>query len=195
MKIKTSLIIIAGCFVIFLFIMLPIFLSVNNEKEEYLSKYQGSSFSLKDVNNEIITEDSFNGPLTAVFFGFTNCPDVCPMTLNNLDLVINNLENKKKSKFKVFFVSIDPERDSTQIINDYLNTFENKIYGITGDPKKVFLFSKSWGIISEKIFTEEGEYLINHSSSIILLRNGKFLSRISHHANYEKIFSTINKYL
>jgi|TARA_Y100000994_G_C15648515_1_gene424355 protein SCO1/2 len=195
MKIKTSLIIIAGCFVIFLFIMLPIFLSVNNEKEEYLSKYQGSSFSLKDVNNEIITEESFNGPLTAVFFGFTNCPDVCPMTLNNLDLVINNLENKKKNKFKVFFVSIDPERDNTQIINDYLNTFENKIYGITGDPKKVFLFSKSWGIISEKIFTEEGEYLINHSSSIILLRNGKFLSRISHHANYEKIFSTINKYL
>ena len=195
MKIKTSLIIIAGCFVIFLFIMLPIFLSVNNEKEEYLSKYQGSSFSLKDVNNEIITEESFNGPLTAIFFGFTNCPDVCPMTLNNLDLVINNLENKKKNKFKVFFVSIEPERDSTQIINDYLNTFENKIYGITGDPKKVFLFSKSWGIISEKIFTEEGEYLINHSSSIILLRNGKFLSRISHHANYEKIFSTINKYL
>ncbi len=195
MKIKTSLIIIAGCFVIFLFIMLPIFLSVNNEKEEYLSKYQGSSFSLKDVNNEIITEESFNGPLTAVFFGFTNCPDVCPMTLNNLDLVINNLDNKKKNKFKVFFVSIDPERDNTQIINDYLNTFENKIYGITGDPKKVFLFSKSWGIISEKIFTEEGEYLINHSSSIILLRNGKFLSRISHHANYEKIFSTINKYL
>ena len=171
MKIKTSLIIIAGCFVIFLFIMLPIFLSVNNEKEEYLSKYQGSSFSLKDVNNEIITEESFIGPLTAVFFGFTNCPDVCPMTLNNLDLVINNLENKKKNKFKVFFVSIDPERDNTQIINDYLNTFENKIYGITGDPKKVFLFSKSWGIISEKIFTEEGEYLINHSSSIILLRN------------------------
>ena len=195
MKIKTSLIIIAGCFVIFLFIMLPIFLSVNNEKEEYLSKYQGSSFSLKDVNNEIITEESFNGPLTAIFFGFTNCPDVCPMTLNNLDLVINNLDNKKKNKFKVFFVSIDPERDNTQIINDYLNTFENKIYGITGDPKKVFLFSKSWGIISEKIFTEEGEYLINHSSSIILLRNGKFLSRISHHANYEKIFSTINKYL
>ena len=195
MKIKTSLIIIAGCFVIFLFIMLPIFLSVNNEKEEYLSKYQGSSFSLKDVNNEIITEESFNGHLTAVFFGFTNCPDVCPMTLNNLDLVINNLENKKKNKFKVFFVSIDPERDSTQIINDYLNTFENKIYGITGDPKKVFLMSQSWGILSQKIFTGDGDYLLNHSSSIILLKNGKFVSRISHHAAYEDIFKNINKYL
>ena len=102
MKIKTSLIIIAGCFVIFLFIMLPIFLSVNNEKEEYLNKYKGASFSLKEVNNEIITEESFNGHLTAGFFGFTNCQDVCTMRLTSLDLVINNLENEKKNKCKVF---------------------------------------------------------------------------------------------
>ena len=195
MKLKTSIIIIAGCLAIFLFIMLPIFLSVQDEKEEYLSKFRGSSFSLKDVNNEIITEESFNGPLTAIFFGFTNCPDVCPMTLNNLDLVINNLTNNKKEKLRVFFISIDPERDSPEIINDYLSSFENKFYGITGDSKKIFLLSKSWGVVSEKIFTDEGDYLINHSSSIILLKNGKYLNRISHHANYEKIFKTINKYL
>jgi len=195
MKLKTSITIIAGCLVIFLFILLPIFLSIEKKENEYVSKFQGSSFSLKDVNNEIITESSFEGPLTAIFFGFTNCPDVCPMTLNNLDLVIKNLEQKKKEKFKVFFVSIDPERDSTEIIKDYLNSFENKIYGITGDPKKVFLMSKSWGVLSEKIFTEDGNYLINHSSSIILLKNGKYLNRISHHVSYEEIFKTINKYL
>jgi len=195
MKLKTSITIIAGCLAIFLFILLPIFLSIEKKENEYVSKFQGSSFSLKDVNNEIITESSFKGPLTAIFFGFTNCPDVCPMTLNNLDLVIKNLEQKKKEKFKVFFVSIDPERDSTEIIKDYLNSFENKIYGITGDPKKVFLMSKSWGVLSEKIFTEDDNYLINHSSSIILLKNGKYLNRISHHASYEDIFKTINKYL
>ena len=195
MKLKTSITIIAGCLVIFLFILLPIFLSIEKKEDKYVSKFQGSSFSLKDVNNKIITESSFEGPLTAIFFGFTNCPDVCPMTLNNLDLVIKNLEQKKKEKFKVFFVSIDPERDSTEIIKDYLNSFENKIYGITGDPKKVFLMSKSWGVLSEKIFTEDGNYLINHSSSIILLKNGKYLNRISHHASYEDIFKTINKYL
>ena len=195
MKLKTSITIIAGCLAIFLFILLPIFLSIEKKEDEYVSKFQGSSFSLKDVNNEIITESSFEGPLTAIFFGFTNCPDVCPMTLNNLDLVIKNLEQKKKEKFKVFFVSIDPERDSTEIIKDYLNSFENKIYGITGDPKKVFLMSKSWGVLSEKIFTEDGNYLINHSSSIILLKNGKYLNRISHHVSYEEIFKTINKYL
>jgi protein SCO1/2 len=175
--------------------MLPIFLSVENKKDEYVASFKGSSFSLKDVNNNIITEKSFEGPLTAIFFGFTNCPDVCPMTLNNLNLVINNLDKKKKEKFKVFFVSIDPERDTPAIIKDYLSSFENKIYGITGDPKKIFVLSKSWGILSEKIFSEDGNYLINHSSSVILLENGKYLDRISHHANYKDMFKAINKYL
>ena len=195
MNLKTSITIIIGCLVIFLFVMLPIFISIEKKEDEYVKKFQGSSFSLNDVNNDIITESSFEGPLTAVFFGFTNCPDVCPMTLNNLDLAIKNLDQEKKDKFKVFFVSIDPERDSPQVIKDYLNSFENKIYGITGDPKKVFLMSKSWGVLSEKIFTEDGNYLINHSSSIILLKDGKYLSRISHHAKYEDIFKNINKYL
>ena len=195
MNLKTSITIIIGCLVIFLFVMLPIFLSIEKKEDEYVKKFQGSSFSLNDVNNDTITETSFEGPLTAIFFGFTNCPDVCPMTLNNLDLAIKNLDQEKKNKFKVFFVSIDPERDSPEIIKDYLNSFENKIYGITGDPKKVFLMSKSWGVLSEKIFTEDGNYLINHSSSIILLKDGKYLSRISHHADYEDIFTNINKYL
>ena len=175
--------------------MLPIFLSIENKKDEYVASFKGSSFSLKDVNNNIITEKSFEGPLTAIFFGFTNCPDVCPMTLNNLNLVINNLDKKKKEKFKIFFVSIDPERDTPKVIKDYLNSFENKIYGITGDPKKIFVLSKSWGVLSEKIFTEDGNYLINHSSSVILLKNGKYLDRISHHANYKDMFKVINKYL
>ena len=195
MNLKTSITIIIGCLVIFLFVMLPIFLSIEKKENDYVKKFQGSSFSLNDVNNDIITEASFEGPLTAIFFGFTNCPDVCPMTLNNLDLAIRNLDQKKKNKFKVFFVSIDPERDSPEVIKDYLNSFENKIYGITGDPKKIFVLSKSWGVLSEKIFTEDGNYLINHSSSVLLLKNGKYLDRINHHANYNDMYKVISKYL
>ncbi len=195
MKLKTSITVITGCLVIFLFLMLPVFLSMEKTKDDIESKFKGSEFSLIDVNNEVITESSFEGPLTAIFFGFTNCPDICPMTLNNLDLVINNLDEKKKSKLKIFFVSIDPERDTPEIIKEYLNSFENKMYGITGDPKKIFLMSQSWGVMSEKIFTGDGEYLINHSSSIILLKDGKYINRISHHAAYDDIYKNINKYL
>ena len=195
MKLKTSITVITGCLLIFLFLMFPVFLSMEKNKSDIESKFKGSEFSLIDVNNEIITESSFEGPLTAIFFGFTNCPDICPMTLNNLDLVMNKLEEKKKNKIKIFFVSIDPERDSPEIIKEYLNSFDNKMYGITGDPKKIFLMSQSWGVMSEKIFTGEGEYLINHSSSIILLKDGKYINRISHHAAYDDIFKNINKYL
>ena len=195
MKLKTSITILGGCLLIFLFIMLPIVLSIQEKKEDIVASYAGSSFTLMDVNNEPITEKSFQGPLTAIFFGFTNCPDICPMTLANLDQVIDKLDNNENQKLKVFFVSIDPERDSPQIIKDYLNSFRNKIYGITGDPQKVFLLSRSWGVLSEKIFNEDGDYLINHSSSILLLNNGKYIDRISHHENINNIFKIIKNYL
>ncbi len=195
MKIKTSLVVTIGCLAIFLFLMLPVFVSMEKKQKEVIKAFKGSSFSLKDVNNNTITEKSFEGPLTAVFFGFTNCPDVCPLTLNNLDLVLNSLDEEKKNKFKVFFVSIDPQRDSVDVIKDYLNSFDNQIFGITGDPEKVFLLSQSWGVLSEKVFSEDGNYLIDHSSSVLLLRNGKYLDRISHHAKYEDMLKKIDKLL
>ncbi|MDA8846382.1 SCO family protein [Candidatus Pelagibacter sp.] len=175
--------------------MLPIVLSIQEKKEDIVASYTGSAFTLIDVNNEPITEKSFQGPLTAIFFGFTNCPDICPMTLSNLDQVIEKLDDDEKKNLKVFFVSIDPERDNPQIIKDYLHSFKSKIYGITGDPQKVFLLSKSWGVLSEKIFNEDGSYLINHSSSILLLDKGKYIDRISHHENLEDIFKIIKSYL
>ena len=67
MKIKTSISILIGCLVIFLFIMLPIILSVQDKKDEYVASITGSSFSLKDVNNNVITEKSFEGQATALF--------------------------------------------------------------------------------------------------------------------------------
>ena len=195
MKLKTSITILGGCLLIFVFIMLPIVLSVKEKKEDIVASYAGSPFSLTDVNNKPITEKSFEGPLTAVFFGFTNCPDICPMTLTNLDQVIEKLNDKENKKFKVYFVSIDPERDNPEIIKDYLDSFKNKIYGITGEPQKVFLLSKSWGVLSEKIFNEDGTYLINHSSSILLLNKGKYIDRISHHETMDNIFKKVKNYL
>ena len=195
MKLKTSITILGGCLLIFLFIMLPIVLSIQEKKDKFISSYSGSSFDLKDVNNEPITEKSFKGPLTAIFFGFTNCPDICPLTLSNLDQVLEKLNDDESKKFAVYFISIDPEKDSPKIIKNYLDSFKNKIYGITGDPQKIFSLSKSWGVLSEKIFTEDGGYLINHSSSVLLLKKGKYIDRISHHENLDNIFKVIKGYL
>tara|TARA_Y100001970_G_C14209221_1_gene845921 strand:- start:587 stop:1195 length:609 start_codon:yes stop_codon:yes gene_type:complete len=194
MKVKTSLIVIAGCLGIFLFVMLPIFLSVQGKKDDYVASFQGSKFSLRDMNNNIITEKSFEDQLTAIFFGFTNCPDVCPMTLNKMDIVLEKLKRENKS-VKLFFVSVDPERDTPEVIKNYLNSFENKFVGITGEKEKIFLLYKSWGIMSQKVFTEDGEYNIDHSSPVILLKDGKYVARISPRDDIKRSIKIIEKYL
>jgi len=194
MKLKTSITILAGCLVIFLFIMLPIILSIQDKKDEYVASVTGSSFSLKDVNNNTITEKSFEGPATALFFGFTNCPDVCPMTLNKLTLILDELKKEKKT-LRVFFISIDPERDTPNVMKSYLSSFENTIVGITGKSEKIFILSKSWGIKSQKIFSEDGNYTVDHSSPVLLLKNGKYADRITHHDNIEESLKIIKRIL
>ena len=194
MKLKTSIAIITGCLFIFLFIMLPIFLSVKNKDDNYVASFKGSTFSLKDVNNNPINEKSFDDSLTALFFGFTHCPDICPMTLNKLDIIMDILEKDNK-KLKVVFISIDPERDTPEVMKDYINSFNNKFIGITGEPEKIFLLSQSWGIISQKIFSENGQYTVDHSSPILLLKNGKFVARLTHKDDIKQSLKIINKYL
>ncbi len=194
MKLKTSISIIGGCLVIFLFIMLPIFLSMQDKKDESIASFKGSDFSLKDMNNNTITQESFDGPLTAIFFGFTNCPDVCPMTLNKMDIVLDKLKNKKRN-IKFFFISVDPERDTPKVVKNYLSNFDNNFVGITGEPEKIFLLYQSWGVMSKKIFLENGEYNIEHSSPVIILKDGKYVTMISHRDDIKNSVKILKKYL
>jgi len=194
MKLKTSISIIGGCLVIFLFIMLPVFLSMQDKKDQSIASFKGSDFVLKDMNNNTITQKSFDGPLTAIFFGFTNCPDVCPMTLNKMDIVLDKLKNKKKN-VKFFFISVDPKRDTPEVVKNYLSNFDNNFVGITGDPEKIFLLYQSWGVLSKKIFLEDGKYNIDHSSPVILLKDGKYISMISHRDDIKSSVKILKKYL
>ena len=194
MKLKTSITILGGCLIIFVFIMLPIVLSVQGKKEDNVASYTGSSFTLTDVNNNPITEKSFQGPATALFFGFTHCPDICPMTLNKLNIISEQLKKENKS-LKVFFISIDPERDTPEVMRDYLSSFGDQFIGITGEPEKIFKLSQSWSIVSQKIFSENGEYTVNHSSPVILLKDGKYVATIKQQDDIKKSLKKIKKYL
>ena len=96
---------------------------------------------------------------------------------------------------KLFFISVDPERDTPEVIKNYLSSYENNFIGITGEKEKLFLLYKSWGIMSQKVFTENGEYNIDHSSPVILLKDGKYVARISHRDDIKKSLKIIKKYL
>ena len=94
--------------------------------------------------------------------------------------------------FKEFVVALGYK---AEVIKDYLSNFENKFIGITGEPEKIFLLYKSWGIMSKKIFLENGEYNIDHSSPVIILKDGKYVAMISHRDDIKQSIKILKKYL
>lgn len=140
----------------------------------------GAPFALTDQKGEPITEAAFRGQPTALFFGFTHCPEVCPTTLFELAGWLNALGDEGKN-IRAYFVSVDPERDTPQILNTYISNFSDRIIGITGEPAKVFDMAKSFGIYWKKVPTEDGDYTLDHTASILLLNSqGDFFGTIAY---------------
>ena len=98
------------------------------------------------------------------------------------------------SNISWFLIAIAPF-DPLVITRFLLSSFENDFIGITGEPEKIYLLSQSWGILSQKIFLENGEYNIDHSSPVILLKNGKYVERISHRDDIKKTLKIFKKFL
>jgi protein SCO1/2 len=132
-----------------------------------------NAFSLKDHNGRTYNPIKMMGYWTFVFFGYTNCPDVCPMALVDLNELYSDLESGYElGNTKVAFVSVDPERDDPDYLGEYVTYFNENFIGLTGDAGQVAGFSDQFGAVYKKVF-EEGEpvedYLVDHTASIMLV--------------------------
>ena len=111
----------------------------------YQSRYggepYGAPFTLVDQNGAEITEAAFRGHPTALFFGFTNCPEICPTTLVEIDGWLKQMGDDGKD-IRAYFVSVDPERDTPEVMKDYVTAVSPRIVGITGEPDKVAAMAK-----------------------------------------------------
>jgi len=167
-----------------------------NVQTEYSSTTKlGIPFELIDSNGNKVTEKAFIGSPTALFFGFAHCPDVCPLTLHRISLLMEKLGNKQ-NKLNVYFITLDPERDTWKFLNEYLITFNDRIVGITGESKKIKALAKSWGIHSKKVSSEGENYLIDHTGLVILLdKNGNFLNTIDYKDDFELSLKAIKSIL
>lgn len=140
----------------------------------------GTPFNLIDQNGAPITEAAFKGHPTALFFGFTHCPEVCPTTLFEMAGLLNTLGEEGKD-LRVFFISVDPERDTPEVMKGYTAAFTDRITGITGNPEEVEKLVKSWRIYAKKVPTEDGDYTMDHTASIMLLdRDARLKSTIDY---------------
>ena len=155
----------------------------------------GIPFELIDSTGNKITEKALIGSPTALFFGFAHCPDVCPLTLHRISLLMEKLGNQQ-NKLNVYFITLDPERDTWKFLNEYLTTFNHRIVGITGESNKIKALAKSWGIHSKKVSSEGENYLIDHTGLIILLdKNGNFLNTIDYKDDFESSLKLIKSIL
>ncbi len=120
-----------------------------------------------------------------MFFGFTHCPEVCPTTLNKLENIISDVNTNNK-KIKIIFVTLDPERDTVQNLNDYLQQFDELVIGLTGKIDEIRKFAKKWNIYWEKIYYDNNDYNINHTASVFMINEkGNFIGTIAWGENME----------
>lgn len=127
----------------------------------------GTPFALVDQNGAPITEAVLTGQPSAVFFGFTHCPEVCPTTLYELAGHQKRLKEEGKS-LRVVFVTVDPERDTPEILKDYVAAVGPDITAITGAPDKISAMLKGWGVYAAKV-GDGSDYSMDHTATTFLL--------------------------
>lgn len=140
----------------------------------------GAPFQLVDDKGQPITEQAFRGQPSAVFFGFTHCPEVCPTTLAEMDDWLKTLGNDGKH-IRAYFVTVDPARDTPEVMNSYVSNVSNRIVGITGEPAKVEQMVRDFKVYFKKVPTTGSDYTMDHTASVMLLKsNGDFFGTIAY---------------
>ena len=127
----------------------------------------GGPFVLTDQHGKRFDSRSLVGAPYAMFFGFTHCPDVCPNTLARLARLRTQL-GKGDEAFRILFVTVDPERDTTAELADYAKLFNTPVTALTGSPEEIAAVARSFGIYSAKAPGEGNGYSVDHSSQVLL---------------------------
>ena len=118
---------------------------IGTERSLTASVEVGTRFNLVDHNGKPITEVAWKGQPTALFFGLTHCPDVCPTTLYEMSGWFDEL-GPEGAELKAFFISVDPLRDTPELIKVYVENMSDRITGITGDSAEIARVAKAWHI-------------------------------------------------
>lgn len=141
----------------------------------------GGPFTLTGTDGKPFSSAALQGQPYAVFFGFTNCPDVCPNTLGRLAKLRKQL-GKGEDSFQIVFISVDPKRDTPKAVGDYVQLFGTPIIGLTGSEAEVADVAKRHAIYQAKVEDETAPdgYTVDHGAAVLLFgRDGKFVATIA----------------
>jgi protein SCO1 len=155
----------------------------------------GGKFELVDQNDKPFTDSDLKGKWQLVFFGYTHCPDVCPTTLNELSLALDQLGDKR-SQVGIVFISIDPERDTPAALKSYVESFGGPIEALTGSADGVAQAAKDYRVFYAKHPRTDGGYDMDHSALIYVMDpQGRFTATFAPDDTADKIAARLKKLL
>ncbi len=145
----------------------------------------GGSFSLTNTKEETVSDADFEGKIRVMYFGFANCPSICPYDMEALTLALRLLDPEERAQLAPVFVTIDPERDDAAALRSFLGQFHKDIIGLTGSREQIDIAKKAFRVFAQKEDEdgdlEDGLYNMNHTAFFYILdREGNFLRHVDH---------------
>lgn len=130
-------------------------------------------FTLTNEDGQTVTADQYTGKVNLLFFGYTHCPDICPLTLGRLSSVMKRLPPDVAEQVRVLFVSVDPKRDKPELLREYTSAFGENVVGLTGSRGQLDELTKrfrtTYGYGEPD---ENGDYLVSHASAVYAFDTG-----------------------
>lgn len=163
----------------------------------------GGPFTLEDVNGKVYTEESFKGKWMYIYFGFSNCPDICPQEMQKMTRLISHLDKKVGADYwQPLFISIDPKRDTKEKLKEYLADFHPRILGLTGSLEECERAAREYRVyfaIPDDYDPDAQDYLVDHSIIMYLMDpTGKFCDyttkEFTWHESYTKLLRRMVDY-
>ena len=160
----------------------------------------GGPFTLTDQNGKRVSDKDFEGKYRLIYFGFSFCPDVCPVDLQNISRAMRQLEQEKPdvaANLQPIFISVDPQRDTPDVLKPYVSAFHPRLIGLTGSPAEIANVAKGYGAYYSK--PEQGQpkdYLVDHSRIALLFGpKGEPIAIVPHDKGVEAIASELKRWV
>lgn len=166
------------------------FIQTKEENQKY-------NFEVNTINGTIKKED-FNGKVLAIYFGYMFCPDVCPTSLSTLAFSLENFSQEQLKDFRGLFISVDPQRDGLQQLDEYAKYFHKNFIGATSTKENLDDITKRYESFYEKIYLKDSkmDYSVSHTSFIYIFdKKGKFIKKVDHFTNPQELTEVLSKLL
>ena len=156
----------------------------------------GGHFLLLNQEDKTVSDADYKGRLMLVYFGFTYCPDICPMDISVMSKVMAQL-GPDAAKVAPIFITVDPERDTPKQLKDYLANFKPPVEGLTGDRKAIDAVIKAYKVYAQKVPRKDvNDYTMDHSAFMYLMgKDGKYLTHFAHGTSPAEIATEVRNHL